>query len=165
MARLGPRSLVHISMLLSSRTVKPSTCAPFYSRFDSLLASPKLAKCCLTLVAETTSSLIKTSSMYAEVACRTGSYFESVASTIARMIDGATLSPKRNRQYLVPTRITVWYGHKDLCTHTCKYALRRSSGDTLEPFFLSTFVPRRRHALCRRWHIHSIHESLTPGTP
>ena len=52
---------------------------------------------------------MKTSSMYAEVACQTTPSFESVASTIARMIDGATLTPKPmgDRQYLFLSRITV----------------------------------------------------------
>ena len=123
-----PRS--HI-MLPSSRTVKPSIRAPFCSRSGSLLACPKLAKCYLILFEQAISSLIKTSAMYAEVTCWTVSFFESVASTIARIIDGATLSPKpmRDRQYLFPSRIIVWYSHKDLCTRTCKYALRRSSTD------------------------------------
>ena len=131
-----PRS--HISILSFCRTVRPSARAPFCSHSGSLLFSPKLAKCCFTLVAETMSWLMKTSSMYAEVACRTASSFENAASTIAHMIDGAILSlkPMRKRQYLFPSKITVWYGHKDLCTRTCKYALRRSSTDTLEPFFL-----------------------------
>ena len=137
MARLGPRS--HISILPSSRTVKPSIYAPFCSCSGSLLANPKLVKCCLTLVAEAISFLIKTSSMYAKVACWTASSFESVALTIACIIDGATLSSKsmHDRHYLFPSRITVRYGYKDLCT--CKYALWRSSTYTLEPFFLHSF--------------------------
>ena len=60
----------HISILSLSQTVTPSTRAPFCSNSGSLLFSPKLAKCCFTLVAETMSSLMKTLSMYAEVACR-----------------------------------------------------------------------------------------------
>ena len=44
---LFPRS--HICILSFSRTVRPSTRAPFCSRSGSLLFSPKLAKCCFTL--------------------------------------------------------------------------------------------------------------------
>ena len=53
----------HISMLPSSRTVKPSP-STILQPLQFLLSSPKLAKCYLTLVAEVISSLIKTSSMY-----------------------------------------------------------------------------------------------------
>ena len=157
----------HISILPSSQTVKPSTHSPFCSHSCSLFTSPKLTKCCLTLVAETISSLMKTLSMYAEVACQTASFFESVASTIARMIDGATLSPKpmRKRQYLFSARITVWCGHKDLCTRTCKYALWRSSTTCWSHYFstLLTFVHRCRHTLCRHRCVYSVHKSLTQG--
>ena len=89
---LFPRS--HINVLPSPRTVSPSTRAPFSSRSGSLLAGPKLDRCCLTLVAKAIFSLMKTLSIYAKIAYRIVSYFESVASTIALMIDGATLSPK-----------------------------------------------------------------------
>ena len=40
----------YTNILPSSWTVKPSIHAPFCSHSGSLLASPKLAKCCLTLV-------------------------------------------------------------------------------------------------------------------
>ena len=73
----------HISILSFSRTIRPNTRAPFCSHSGSLLFSPKLAKCCFTLVVETMSSLMKTLSMYAEVDCQTTSSFESAASTIA----------------------------------------------------------------------------------
>ena len=73
------------------------------------------------MVVEAIFSLMKTSSMYAEVACWIASFFVSVASTIACMINGATLSlkPICIKQYLFPSKITVWYSHKDLCLCTC----------------------------------------------
>ena len=53
----------------SPQTVRPSTRRTFCSRSGSLLASPKLVRCCLILVAEAIFSLLKTSSLYAEIDC------------------------------------------------------------------------------------------------
>ena len=55
---------------------------------------------------------------------------------IAFMISGATFrpNPKHVRHYLYLSTFMVWNGHNDSWTLTWRYALLRSSKDSLEPF-------------------------------
>ena len=127
---------LHYSLPRSFATASPSTCMPFSNCSGSLHSSPKWARCSLMWVAGVTSSLMKISSMYADVAWLMVASWASTMLMMAFIIRGVTFkpNPKCVRQYLLPSIFTVWNGHSDLWTHTWRYAFLMSSRDILEPF-------------------------------